>query len=310
MTSPSRQDGAAVGAIRPRRLPSWLTRPLPSGEGFEATRTVVAASGLTTVCREARCPNLGQCWSERTATFMILGDRCTRRCAFCAVRTARPDPPDEDEPARLAEAVARLGLKHVVITAVARDDLPDHGAEHFARCVAAVRQRRAEASIEVLPADFAAQPERIERLCQARPDVYNHNIETVERLSATIRPQASYRRSLEVLRIVRGFDATIVTKSGLMVGLGETRDELRRTFDDLARVGCEILTIGQYLRPSPEHAPVRRYYPPVEFDELADVARRAGIAAVVAGPFVRSSYRAAEVYRSLRRQPTGNEPRP
>ncbi len=239
---------------------------------------------------------------------MILGDRCTRGCRFCAVQTAKPLPPADDEPDRLAEAVAKLSLDHVVITAVSRDDLRDHGVEHFARCIRAVRRRRPEATVEVLPADFAARPELIQRLCQARPDVYNHNVETVERLSAAIRPQASYRRSLEVLRLAKRFDPTIVTKSGLMVGLGETLAELRQTFADLREVGCRILTVGQYLQPSTDHAEVVRYYRPEEFDELADEARSMGFAAVVAGPFVRSSYNAAEVYRDARQSRTGHEP--
>jgi len=286
-------------AERPRRLPPWLRKSLPAGADLMATARVVEGSGVATVCQEARCPNLGECWSQRTATFMILGDRCTRRCRFCAVRTARPAPPSADEPHRLAEACAALGLRHVVITAVARDDLPDEGASHFAACVRAVRAVRPAATIEVLPADFHARRECIEVLCQARPDVYNHNIETVERLTPRIRPQGRYRRSLEVLRIVRALEPGIVTKSGMMLGLGETREEILATFADLRAVGCEILTIGQYLAPSAGHAPVVRYYPPEEFESLAAEARRLGFARVAAGPFVRSSYHAGEDFAAV-----------
>lgn len=264
-----------------------------------ATRRVVAASGVATVCEEARCPNLTECWSKRTATFMILGDRCTRCCRFCAVSTARPEPPAADEPDRLAEAVARLGLRHVVITAVARDDLADEGAGHFAACIRAVRARAPEATIEVLPADFHARPECIATVCDARPDVFNHNIETVERLTPIVRPQAKYRRSLDVLRLVKSHDPGIPTKSGLMVGLGETADELRQTLVDLREAGCSIVTIGQYLQPTPEHTPIARFYEPAEFDFWAAQAREIGFPSVASGPFVRSSYHAGEVFDDL-----------
>lgn len=283
-----------------RRLPPWLKRPLPLGGTMGVTREVVARSGVATVCEEARCPNLTECWSHKTATFMILGDHCTRRCHFCAVGTARPEPPEADEPGRLAEAVAELGLRHAVITAVARDDLDDEGAGHFAACVRAVRGWAPEATIEVLPADFHARRDLIELLCDAEPDVYNHNIETVERLSPSVRPQARYRRSLEVLRIVKDLRPTMPTKSGLMVGLGETQEELRQTLVDLRDVGCDVVTIGQYLQPTREHAPVVRFYPPEEFDRLAETARAMGFLGVASGPFVRSSYNAADVYDKVR----------
>ena len=266
-----------------------------------ATRRVVAESGVATVCEEARCPNLTECWAHKTATFMILGDRCTRRCAFCAVDTARPEPPAPDEPSRLAEAVARLGLEHVVITAVARDDLDDEGAGHFAACVRAVRERAPAATLEVLPADFHARPELIRTLCDAEPDVYNHNLETVERVSPAVRPQASYRRSLEVLKVTKVLKPGITTKSGLMVGLGETDDELHRTLADLREVGCDLVTIGQYLRPTEQHAPIARFCPPEAFEQWAEVARGLGFGGVASGPFVRSSYHAAEVHDQARR---------
>ena len=269
------------------------------------TRRIVAASGVATVCEEARCPNLAECWSKRHATFMILGDRCTRRCRFCAVKTARPDPPAADEPHRLAEAVAALNLRHVVITAVARDDLPDAGAAHFAACVRAIRHRVPDCAIEVLPSDFGARRERVARLCDAGPDIYNHNQETTERLSRTIRPQSSYRRSLEVLRLAKDCRPGLFTKSGLMVGLGETRDELRTAMEDLRSVDVDILTVGQYLRPSPGHAAVERFVPPGEFDEIAEEARAMGFRSVASGPFVRSSYNAADVFAAIERRRAG-----
>ncbi len=292
--------GVGAGKSKPlRRLPPWLKRPLPIGGGMASTRRIVAESGVATVCEEARCPNLTECWSHRTATFMILGDRCTRRCHFCAVSTARPEPPVADEPARLAEAVARLGLRHVVITAVARDDLADEGAGHFAACIRAVREQSPTAAIEVLPADFHARPECVATVCDARPDVFNHNLETVERLTPIVRPQAKYQRSLEVLRMVRSYNPRIPTKSGLMVGLGETADELRQTLVDLRAAGCAVVTIGQYLQPTPEHAPIARFYEPAEFDFWAAQAREIGFESVASGPFVRSSYHAGEVFGEL-----------
>ena len=285
-----------------RRLPPWLKRPLPSGD-FSRTKRVVADSGVATVCQEARCPNLTECWAKRHATFMILGDKCTRRCHYCAVTTARPDPPSVDEPDRLATAVAKLNLNHVVLTAVARDDLADEGAGHFAACVRAIRERCATTTIEVLPADFHARHDCIRTLCDAAPELYNHNIEMVERLTPKIRPQGKYRRSLEVLRLVKEITPQLMTKSGLMVGLGETTEEIHQTFRDLRSVGCDVLTIGQYLQPTLDrHAPVARFYPPAEFDELADCARSLGFVSVASGPFVRSSYNAAEVFEESRKR--------
>jgi lipoic acid synthetase len=292
---------ARDSAIRARRrLPAWLKRPLPAGEPFGLTKQAVADSGVATVCREARCPNLSECWSARTATFMILGDRCTRRCHYCAVSTARPDPPAEDEPDRLAEAVAKLGLRHVVITAVARDDLADEGAGHFARCVNAIRRTSPQSTVEVLPADFHARRECIAALCDAGPEIYNHNIETVERLTPVVRPQGRYRRSMEVLRMVKRLVPDMLTKSGLMIGLGENEDEIMRTFEDLREVGCDVLTVGQYLQPSAEHAAVARFYHPAVFDRLASTAAEMGFGSVACGPFVRSSYNAAEVFQRAR----------
>lgn len=291
--SSARDDG--------RRLPSWLKRPLPSGD-FSRTRRIVADSGVATVCEEAKCPNLSECWSHRHATFMILGDKCTRRCHFCAVDTARPEPPSADEPHRLAVAVQKLGLKHVVITAVARDDLPDEGAGHFADCITEIHRASPDCAVEVLPADFHARDALLAIVVDAKPDIYNHNQETVERLSPAIRPQARYRRSLEVLRKVKHRRPTLWTKSGLMVGLGETREELTQAMKDLRDVGVDILTVGQYLRPSPSHAPVARFVSPDEFSEIEKEALSLGFASVASGPFVRSSYNAAEVYEAINRQ--------
>lgn len=279
-----------------RRLPPWLKRPLPAGD-FSHTRRVVAESGVATVCEEARCPNLSECWSKRHATFMILGDKCTRRCHYCAVTTARPDPPAADEPDRLAAAVQELRLAHVVITAVARDDLKDEGAGHFARCVLAIRGRCPATTVEVLPADFHARPECVGLLCDAEPHLYNHNLEMVERLQPFYRRQGGYERSLRVIELVKAIAPHILTKSGLMVGLGETTEELHRAFGDLRSVGCDVLTIGQYLQPTRDrHAPVWRYYEPQEFEALREAALALGFVSVASGPFVRSSYNAAEVF--------------
>ncbi len=294
-----------------RRLPAWLKRPLPGGRGFARTKGIIARSRIATVCRDARCPNLTECWSKHTATFMILGHRCTRRCRYCSVETGRPQAPDPDEPQRLAGAVEELGLLHAVITAVARDDLPDEGAGHFARCIAAIRARSPRTSVEVLPADLHARRELVRIICDARPDVYNHNIEMVERLTPVLRPQGDYRRSLEVLQIVREIGPGIITKSGLMLGLGETWNEVLHTFDDLRAVGCAVLTIGQYLAPTSRHVPIARFYSPEEFVELAERARECGFLSVESAPFVRSSYNAAEVFAAIKQHNesmTGDQP--
>ncbi len=283
-----------------RRLPPWLKRPMPIEGGMSLTRRVVGASGVATVCEEARCPNLTECWSHRTATYMILGDRCTRRCHYCSVSTARPEPPEADEPDRLATAVIELDLRHVVITAVARDDLPDEGVAQFAACIRAVRERMPEATIEVLPADFHARRECIATVVDAGPDVFNHNLETVERITPIVRPQGRYRRSLEVLRMVKSLRPDMPTKSGLMVGLGETDEEIRQALIDLRAHECDVVTLGQYLQPTPAHAPVARYYTPEEFDALGELARSLGFPGVASGPFVRSSYNAAAVYDAVR----------
>jgi lipoic acid synthetase len=285
-----------AGSRKPqRRLPAWLRRPPPTRSMLN-TRKLLNGLRLNTVCAEARCPNLSECWSRGTATFMVLGELCTRRCHFCAVTTRKPLPPAEDEPQRLAEAVAQLGLRHVVITSVTRDDLPDEGAGHFARCIATVRQMLAQATIEVLVPDFHARPELIRTVCEARPEVYNHNLETVARLQKQVRPGARYERSLDVLRTVKQIDPAMKTKSGIMVGLGETTAEVRQALADLRTADCDLLTIGQYLQPSEKQLAVQKYYPPAEFEELAHVAEELGFTGVASGPFVRSSYFAERLY--------------
>ena len=285
-----------------RRLPPWLKRPLPAGD-FAETKRAVARSGVATVCQEARCPNLCECWSRRHATFMILGDKCTRRCHYCAVSTAKPDPPEAGEPDRLAQAAAELEFRHVVLTAVSRDDLPDEGAGHFAACVRAIHKRCPQTTVEVLPADFHARRECITTLCAAEPELYNHNLEMVERLTPAIRPQGKYRRSLEVLRLVKEIAPRLLTKSGLMVGLGESTEELHQAFADLREVGCDVLTVGQYLKPTAGgHWPVKKYYRPEEFDALREYALGLGFVSVAAGPFVRSSYNAESVFAESRRR--------
>ncbi len=277
-----------------RRLPDWLKRPLPKGNENFFTHHLLRELKLETVCENARCPNQAECWSRRTATFMVLGNVCTRPCGFCSVPRGEPLEIEDDEPERVAEAAARLGLRHVVITSVTRDDVPDGGADHFRRCVLAVR-RRTGAAVEVLTPDFLGDKSAIDRVLEARPDVFNHNMETVPRLYRKVRGRADYRRSLDLLEHVKQRDSGIVTKTGLMLGLGETIDELFDVLADVRSVGCDVLTLGQYLAPTLKHIPVARFVPPDEFDELARTARMLGFRQVVAGPFVRSSYHADEM---------------
>jgi lipoic acid synthetase len=277
-----------------RRLPSWLKRNLPRGNENFFTQELLNELRLETVCENARCPNRPECYSRRTATFMILGNVCTRPCGFCSVHKGEPEALEGDEPERVAEAAYRLGLRHVVITSVTRDDLPDGGADHFARCVLAVRARTG-AAVEVLTPDFLGDVAAIDRVLAARPEVYNHNMETVPRLYKKARGRADYRRSLDLLAHVKRRSPETVTKSGLMLGLGETTDELLDVLADLRAVACDTLTLGQYLAPTLKHIPVARFVPPEEFDALAGLARALGFAKVVAGPFVRSSYHADEM---------------
>jgi lipoic acid synthetase len=284
----------APAAMPPRRrLPPWLKRPMPQ-PGMVFTGNVIRDLRLETVCESAKCPNRTECWSQRTATFMILGNVCTRPCGFCSVPKGKTEALEADEPERVAEAAARLGLKYVVITSVTRDDLADGGADHFYRSVLAVRERTG-ATVEVLTPDFLGNPLAIERVIAADPEVFNHNTETVPRLYHRVRRNADYRRTLDLLLRVKTSAPHMTTKSGLMLGLGETVEELLDVLSDLRSVGCDILTLGQYLQPSPAHLPVERYVPPEEFDEIGCLARRLGFSLVASGPFVRSSYHAGEM---------------
>lgn len=257
------------------------------------------AKNLHTVCESARCPNLPECWSKKTATFMILGDTCTRSCGFCAIKVGRGLDVDVFEPANVAKVTRDLGLQHVVVTSVARDDLKDEGAEQFAQTIRALHHQNPNTIVEVLTPDFKAKRDLIQIVCDAHPEIYNHNVETVERLSTIVRPQAKYKRSLEVLRLVKEIDPTIYTKSGIMLGLGETKDEVLNTLSDLREVGCDAVTIGQYLRPTMKHLPVVEYIHPTQFTEYEMIGDEMGFAFVASGPFIRSSYNAIEFSKKV-----------
>lgn len=276
------------------RMPRWLHRPIRAGKNLHEVDAILRGLELNTVCESARCPNRMECFSRRTATFMIMGDRCTRNCSFCSVANGRPWPLDDGEPDRVARAAEAMGLRHVVVTSVTRDDLTDGGSEHFAATIRAVKETLPGATVEVLTPDMGGDRSALRGVLVEGPEVFNHNLETVEELYPRVRPQADYRRSLDVLRFAGRFRPGIKVKSGLMVGLGESRDQLRRVFGDLASAGCDMLTIGQYLRPSREQLKVERFLPPVEFEELKRDAEEEGIALVASAPFVRSSYRARE----------------
>ncbi len=287
-------------AVLPK--PPWIrvrlrSRPDPV---FEETRDLMRRQRLHTVCEEAACPNIGECWAKRHATVMILGDVCTRACAFCNVKTGLPTGVDPDEPRHLGEAIAELGLRHVVVTSVDRDDLEDGGAGQFARCIAEIRARSPETSVEVLTPDFRRKEGAIETVVEAAPDVYNHNIETVPRLYSRIRPGASYRHSLDLLARAKQLDPKLFTKSGIMVGLGESREEVEEVMDDLRVADVDFMTIGQYLRPTPRHATVERYWSPEEFEELRRAAEQRGFLLVSSSPMTRSSYHADEDFQRLR----------
>jgi len=270
---------------------------LPSHGDYFRVAEILKAGRLHTICQSARCPNVGECWERRTATFLILGDTCTRNCGFCAVTKGVPLPPDPGEPARIAEAVVQLGLKFAVVTSVTRDDLPDGGAGHFAAVIRAIRVKSPGTRVEALIPDFGGDAAAIGTVLAARPEVLNHNLETTEALYPAIgRPGENYRRSLGVLAAAKARGA--LTKSGLMIGLGENEADILRTFDDLRRAGCDLLTVGQYLRPTAAHPQVEKYYAPEEFEGLAAAARRAGFREVVAGPLVRSSYEAGRLYET------------
>lgn len=279
------------------RLPKWLKRPAPQA-GMRYTTDVIRDLRLETVCESAKCPNRSECWSQQTATFMILGNVCTRPCGFCSVPRGKTEALELDEPERVAEAAERLGLSYVVITSVTRDDLDDGGADHFYRCVVAVRERTG-AKVEVLTPDFLGNKAAIRRVIQSQPDVFNHNTETVPRLYHRVRRNAEYQRTLDLLKQIKEEAPTMPTKSGLMLGLGETTEEVLQVCADLRSVGCDMLTLGQYLQPSPQHLPVERYVPPAEFEELGRLTRAMGFQMVASGPFVRSSYHAGEMADEL-----------
>ncbi|HTK43772.1 MAG TPA: lipoyl synthase [Patescibacteria group bacterium] len=305
---------AADGSAALRRHPDWIRAKLPSGENYHDLKRLLRGLKLNTVCEEAHCPNIGECWDQRTATIMILGDTCTRACGFCNVKTGRPTWFDEDEPRRVADAIEQLGLEHVVVTSVARDDLPDGGAHIFAETIRQLRERVPGMGVEVLIPDFNGEEAPLRGVMAARPDILNHNLETVRRLQKPVRKRARWDRSLGVLERAKRYAAeapyAVHTKSSLMVGLGETRDELTEAFDALREVDCDILTIGQYLRPSLRHLPVERYYHPDEFAEMKGAAQALGFKHVESGPLVRSSYHArdqvpgAELKAMRRRQAT------
>lgn len=276
------------------KKPDWIKVRLPSNPVFFSTKALISDLRLHTVCESAQCPNRWECWSQGTATFMIAGERCTRACGFCAVSTAKPLPLETDEPQRVAEAVRRMNLKHVVITAVARDDVADGGADHFARTIEAIRAAEPEMIIEVLTPDFNGRDASLEAVLAARPHIFNHNLETVERLTPLVRSRAKYRLSLDVLRRAKDILPEVVTKSGLMLGLGEEETELFQAMDDLREAGVEVLTLGQYLRPTPNHLPVVEYIEPAAFHLYGDIARKKGFTFVASGPLVRSSYHAAD----------------
>ncbi len=287
--------------------PAWLKKPLPQGGDYQRVKRLLSTAKLTTVCQEANCPNMFECFSKNTATFMILGSECTRHCQFCNITANPPLPVDPDEPQRVAKAAHKLGLKYVVVTSVTRDDMPDGGAAHFAAVIKEIKACKSDQNtgkdkdsqrmkVEVLIPDFQGDIKALETVVYAKPDVVNHNIETVASLYETVRPEAKYQRSLDLLRKVKAMDLLMPVKSGIMVGLGETREELAQTMRDLFEHGCDILTIGQYLQPTRQHLEINRYYSPEEFKELEQTARKIGFDRVAAGPFVRSSYNAQDLF--------------
>jgi lipoic acid synthetase len=280
------------------RKPTWLKRRLPSGPIYGTVCRGIEAQGLHTVCQEAKCPNQWECFSRQTATFLILGSRCTRNCGFCAVAPGPSGPPDPEEPRRVALLARDMALTYVVVTSVTRDDLFDGGAGHFAATIAALRETIPGVRVEVLIPDFQGQPTALATVVAAGPDVLNHNLETVPELYARVRPEADYRRSLNLLRTVRDLAPHMVTKSGLMLGLGETEDQVRRTLTHLREADCLMVTLGQYLQPTPDHLPVRRYVPPEEFDRWRAEALQMGFQEAASGPLVRSSYQARELFKA------------
>lgn len=277
-----------------KRLPDYLKRPIIDTDKTRTVRRILKTKCLNTVCENARCPNKNECYTKNTATFLIMGNNCTRNCRYCNITCSRPEPLDLNEPFHVAEAVRDLGLKYAVITSVTRDDLSDGGAEHFANCIYEIRKISPDVKIEILTPDFKANKDSLNTLIKARPNVFNHNIETVRNVFKTARPQGDYDCSLEVLKYIKG-NSDIITKSGLMIGLGETFEDIEQTLVDLKNVGCDILTIGQYIQPSKAHLEVSKYYNPEEYENLKQLAKKVGIKHYQIGPLVRSSYRASEL---------------
>jgi lipoic acid synthetase len=297
--APVLEDNSAGLPPTPERLPEWVRRTVLNTPENRPVRKILQDQGLNTICESGRCPNKGECWAKRTATFMLMGSICTRTCRFCAVNKGRPEPLDATEPGRIVEAARQLGLRHVVLTSVNRDELPDQGSNHFAKTITALKEGIAGVVVEVLTPDFQGKREAIEIVLSARPAVYNHNVETVPRLYKRVRPGSIYERSLKVLSLSKAIDATILTKSGLMLGLGERKEEVVAVMDDLRQVDCDILTLGQYLRPTRNNLPVHRYVTPDEFEELAKIGTGMGFKQVHSGPLVRSSYHAGELAKEL-----------
>lgn len=282
------------------KKPPWIKVRAPQGKIYHETRNIVHGSKLNTVCEEAGCPNIGECWEKKHATFMIMGEICTRACSFCNIATGKPNSLDHLEPLRVGVAVEKMGLEHVVITSVDRDDLEDFGASHFDKTIQAIRFKSPQTTIEILPGDFGGNINALDKVIRAKPDVFNHNLETVPRLYPSIRPGARYFRSLKLLQRVKEIDPLQFTKSGLMVGLGETKDEISQVMDDLREADVDFITIGQYLQPTPKHAPVDRFWTPQEFETLEKMARSKGFLMVSASPLTRSSYHAGEAFKKLK----------
>lgn len=277
-----------------RRLPEYLKRPIIDTDKTRTVRKILKTKCLNTVCENARCPNKNECYTKNTATFLIMGGNCTRNCRYCNISCAKPEPLDIQEPKHVAEAVKALGLKYAVITSVTRDDLPDGGAEHFANCIYEIRKICSDTKIEILTPDFKGNKQSLDVIIKAHPDVFNHNIEAVDEIFKSVRPQGNYQCSLDVLKYVKE-NSDILTKSGLIIGLGETFEQIEKTLSDLKNVGCDIVTIGQYIQPSKQHLEVAKYYTPDEYEELKALAKKVGIKNYQIGPLVRSSYRAAEL---------------
>ncbi|MFH1905729.1 MAG: lipoyl synthase [bacterium] len=280
-----------------KKLPNWLKKKIPDIKQVEETRDILKRFNLNTICDNAKCPNIGECFSRHTATFMILGDVCTRNCRFCAVKHGIPLSVDKNEPKRLGKAVSELGLKYVVITSVTRDDLNDYGAGQFVDVINVIRRHNPETKIEILTPDFKGEEDCVEQVVQSKPDVFGHNLETVPSLYENVRQEADYRTSLNLLGMIKEFDSNIVTKSGIMLGLGETKKEVLKVMDDLSSVGCDLLTLGQYLSPSQNHFPVKEFITPEMFEEYKKLAEDKGFI-IASGPFVRSSYKADELFAS------------